>query len=183
MKKLILLAALITSTAYAAVYMQEGPNGEIIYSDTPAKNAKKINIPTGNTITTRQAKEPTTESSTEGVSDAAEDTQQAAPAGNYNVFEIISPKNGETITNQPNIGVQMKIEPNLAPTDKVQLMLDDSPVGTATSSPYQELGLVNRGTHTLYAVIIGPQNNIIKQTESITIYVQRTTKILSPTGN
>lgn len=185
MKKILITTALLVTTAHAAVYMQESPNGSINYSDTPSSDAKKITVPTVNSITTKhEDSTPATKSETESPAENQSDnTAPGSEATIYQKIEIVSPKNQETITNQPSIPVQVKTEPALQPTDKVQVMLDDSPVGTPVSSSYQEIGLVDRGTHTLSAMIIGPDNQVKKTSETITIYVHRNTKILSPTGN
>jgi hypothetical protein len=59
-------------------------------------------------------------------------------------------------------------------------MLDDKPAGTPSSTAYQELGLVERGTHSLYAIIVNNKNEPIKNSSTVTFSVHRNSIITSP---
>ena len=98
----------------------------------------------------------------------------------YSTFAITSPKDGATFQNQPAIPVVMSVEPNMLGGDKIQLMLDGKPSGVPTATFYQELGLVERGTHSLSAVILNKADQPIKQSNAVTIYVHRASVINSP---
>lgn len=183
MRKIIAITLiLISGTTQAAIYVNENSSGGIEYTDTPGQSSKPVAVPSTNSISTpKPAPQPTP--ATEPSASPQNDDQPAtttSQANTYQTLEIISPKNDESIQNQPVIPVEMRIEPNMLPGDKIQLMLDGKPVGTPTATAYQELGLVERGTHTLEAVIINNKDQIIKRSSTITINVHRNSVINSP---
>jgi hypothetical protein len=74
----------------------------------------------------------------------------------------------------------MNIDPTMMPGDKIQLYLDGSPTGTPAATNYQELGLVDRGTHTLYGEIQNASKAGIKRSNTVTIHVHRNSTITNP---
>jgi hypothetical protein len=187
MKKLIALSIiLLTGNLHATIYVNQNASGGTEYTDTPSMTSKPVVVPPANSISTPSPAASTSAQSTQINSTANETTDSASAdaatsqASSYKTFEIISPKNEETLQNQPIIPVEMNIEPNMLPGDKIQLMLDGKPAGTPTATAYQELGIVERGTHTLYAVIVNNKGQNIKQTSTITIYIHRASTINSP---
>lgn len=185
MKRLMLISLiLLPFYSSAAIYINKTKDGSIEYSDTPTQTSKKIEIPSVSSITVPKPTTtiaPTQSPATE-TNDDEDVTEPSSNANTYSKFEIISPKNGGTIQNQPVIPVDMVIEPNMLPGDKIQLMLDNTPVGTPTATSYQEIGLVERGEHSLYAVIKNNKDQVIKKSSTITIHVHRNSKITSPTS-
>src|SRR3990167_2429418 len=111
----ILLMISVTSSVFAAVYVNQNSNGSVEYTDTPSSNSSKVDVPPVNSV------------SSPAVKTAAPANQQSttAPVGNeasstadtYKIFEITSPANNATIQNQPVIGVEFKVEPNMLPGD------------------------------------------------------------------
>lgn len=187
MKKLIAVTMLfLAGNIQAAIYVNQNASGGTEYTDTPSMTSKAIVIPETNSISTPKPVTQTPAASPQSAAGAAVNTNDDADntatsqASSYTAFEIISPKNEETLQNQPIIPVEMRIEPNMLPGDKIQLMLDGKPAGTPTATSYQELGIVERGTHTLYAVIVNNKGQNIKQTSTITIFVHRNSTINSP---
>ncbi len=181
-KAIIFIIVLIATSAYATIYVNETPNGGIEYTDTPTSNSSKVEVPAVNSISTPKPDVPpaaatTTTATGETAGEAAEATSTASA---YKTFDLVSPANEASIQNQAVIPVEMKVEPNMLPGDKIQLMLDNAPAGTPTSTTYQELANVERGTHTLYAVIVNNKNQVIKKSSSVTIYVHRNSIVPTP---
>lgn len=187
MKKLIALSILfMAGNLHAAIYVNQNASGGTEYTYTPSMTSKPVVVPPTNSISTPAPvaqtpapSDPITNTANDSTDSNAADAT-SSQASSYKAFEIISPKNEETLQNQPIIPVEMKIEPNMLPGDKIQLMLDGKPVGTPTATAYQELGIVERGTHTLYAVIVNNKGQNIKQTSTVTIYIHRASTINSP---
>lgn len=151
------LFLLLPISAVAAVYSHE-ENGQTIYSDTPlSANASAVNVPTVNDSPVLQT------------TDSVKVKQSVS--SEYKNFSISSPSNGETIQNQPTITVSTAIDPKLQKGNKVQFYLDSKPVGPASEQTSITLNHIDRGQHTVSAAIVSEQNSILKQTESITIYV------------
>lgn len=181
-KVIILIIIVITSAAYATIYVNENQNGSIEYTDTPTTTSTKATLPEVNTITTPKSAEPVVTSVSPSTTTSVDNanTAPASTAGSYKTFEIVSPVDNASIQNQPVVSVEMTVEPNMLPGDKIQLMLDNAPAGTPTSTTYQELANVDRGTHTIYAVIVNNKNQVIKKSSTITINVHRNSVVPSP---
>jgi hypothetical protein len=91
----------------------------------------------------------------------------------YRTFLIITPQDQENIQNQVTIPVEVKLEPNLQSGNKVMLVLDGKPQGVGVASTHLTLGNVERGQHTLSAVIVDSNNQVLSRSNSVTIYWHR----------
>lgn len=189
MKRIITFLLILASCAsFAEVYVNQTKNGTE-YTDTPSSNSQAVMVPPVNTITASQPSIPaaaSTQSLVPGNStvtpSGTESTAVNATKNDtaYTIFEIVSPKPEENIQNQAVISVEFKVEPKLAASDKIQVLLDNKNVGTPSGMLYQEISNVERGTHTLAAAIVNSNNQTIKTTPAITIYVHRNSTITSP---
>lgn len=178
-KAIMLLIVFITSAAYATIYINEDKNGGIEFTDTPSSNSRRVEMPAVNSISTpTRTAAPSQNANANG--SPSNDAAPVSTASSYQTLAIVSPANESTIQNQPVIPVEMKVEPNILPGDKIQLMLDSKPVGTPSATQYQELGIVDRGTHSLYAVILNSKNEVIKQSSAVTIHVRRNSIVPIP---
>lgn len=168
---LFIILCLFSLSTFANVYQQVDEHGTTVYSDTPLSNqAKKVELPGAQnyesppSITTPP---PKTTTATTTVSIAEEARKP------YTTFLIISPKDQETIQNQPIIYVEVQLDPKLQAGDVIQLFLDGKPFGSPSNSTHLQMSLVDRGTHQLSAVIVDANQKIVKESNSITMYVQR----------
>ncbi|MHB1948175.1 MAG: DUF4124 domain-containing protein [Gammaproteobacteria bacterium] len=181
MGKIIFLALLlcaISSSFAAEVFQQTDSNGNVVYSDMPLNpDAKKITIDS-QYKTNKEAVggvARTSEPVTQTGSANAFVLQSAAPLNKtHTVFLINSPKDQETIYNQPIITINIKIEPQLDEGEKIQLLFDGAPKGPPVAATQFALENVDRGTHQLAAALIDKNNQVIKETDTITIYVHHT---------
>lgn len=191
---LALLLCAFGSTFAAEVFQQTDSNGSVIFSDTPLNpDAKKITVTsqyrTNNPERTKNSNPGRTNNSfapsTTRVPQAL--TQQpsaantfllpsAAPPTNkeHTIFMINSPKDQDTLYNQPIITIDIKIEPKLEEGEKIQLLFDGAPKGPPVASTQIALENVDRGTHQIAAALLDKNNQVIKQTDTITIYVHHT---------
>ncbi len=187
MRRIITFLLLLASCAsFAEVYVNQTKDGTE-YTDTPSSNSQAVMVPPVNTITSTQPAIPATAPTTSlvpGNSVATSSGTETPPSTQndtaYTTFEIVSPKPEENIQNQAVISVEFKVEPKLASSDKIQVMLDNKIVGTPSGMLYQEISNVERGTHTLAAMIVNSNNQTLKTTSAITIYVHRNSTITSP---
>lgn len=179
---LAILLLLNSILCHAAIYMQSDQNGNAVFSDTPlSPNAQKISIGRPQTVSSSTTTEPTPEAplvlGAHKSSPANKNTKAPIAEENvklpYTVFEIESPKDQDTIQNQPSFPVLMRIEPKLQPGDKVQLFIDGQPWGEPRASAQLQLDLVDRGTHQLYAELIDANGTVLKQTSPITFFNHR----------
>lgn len=180
MKKILLCClAVCISTCYAAIYVDQSNSTSVEYTDTPSDTSKEITAPPVNTVSSQIPPSSSTDSSEDKKSSIV-DSASASSENTYKVFSITSPNNGATIQNQPVVPVEMNIEPKLLAGDKVQLYLDDKPTGTPNGTGYQELSTIERGTHTLYGKILNRNDQAIKRSNSVTLYVHRASTVTSP---
>lgn len=165
MKKLVgILIVLFSISAYAQIYVKQESNGDIIYSDMPTANAKAINLP--------EEKPPilatTEETAKEVKKPSAEDAKLT-----YKTFRITSPVDQQTIQNQPALLVNLNVEPDLQDSDKIQLFIDGKRIGEPSAGKQINAGLVERGSHEVYGLIIDKNKKNVMQSNVITIFVQQ----------
>jgi hypothetical protein len=169
--RLITILMLIASLNHAAtVYQQTDDNNNTTYSDTPAKNAKVIEIPQENSISSIPKTILT--KPTSGTSTKISEEPAAEERKPYTSFKITDPYDNQTFQNQRQIPVQVTIEPELQKGDTVQLYLDGNPNGQAVEGSALQLKQVDRGTHTISAVIFDKNKTIVRSTNTITVYIQ-----------
>ena len=159
-------ALLVALPALAApVYRHVDANGNVVYSDEPGQGSRIDLKP----ITVVDPAE------VESRSRPAQSTTTSPSAVDYDRFAITSPSNGETLpTGQGgNVQVQLAIEPELQPGDRVQLRVD----GEVSQSPMHTsvfaLSQLERGEHQIQAELLDAQGRVRLSTPAITLYVQR----------
>ena len=173
---LLVLIGCYSNFVLADIYMQQDAHGNVTYSDTPLPNGKKIEV--SETNTSSELNTPSTVTATEIQAVKANPANQNDLS--YQTFLILSPKDQETFQNQPIIPVTVSIAPQLKKGHKVQIYLDGQPYGDALAAKNFELHEIERGIHQLAAVLLDANNKIIKESNTITIYVHRAS-VNSPT--
>lgn len=155
------LIFLFSLCAQADIYQVVDNSGDITYSDTPSKNAQKLNVTPTNVSKTNPPPTTTKQSINDG----------AIAKKPYTVFKIVSPMDQETIQNQFDIIINLQVEPDLQPGDAIQVYVDGNPTGPAAKTTSISLGQLNRGVHQVYAVLTDSKSSRLKQSNAITIYV------------
>lgn len=125
-------------------------NGVTQFSDRPAPGAKKVEL-AGVTA-------PPGATATPAVSAAAPATRAAVPAPvQYAALEFTSPQSEESFFGaDATVSVRLRSEPDLATGHRVVLYLDGGQVGEGF---VHTLAGLQRGAHTLTAVILDDQGN------------------------
>lgn len=152
----------------AAIYQQEDNNGQKLYSDFPLnQDAKPVSLETPiqgksseNSASTPLSQNPQTEVAS-----------SVKIVHSYSDFSIASPKDQETFQNQRYIPVEIKISPELQTGDKIQIYLDGKPAGPPVESVHVGLAEIERGTHQLSAALVSEDQQTLKQSQTITIYI------------
>ncbi len=170
MKYFIMTILLLTSLpCIATIYMQKNADGSVTYSDVPLKDAEPVSLSSGNSVPSTNMSKPPAK------------TAGAKPAEEYyKSFKIISPKDGETIQNQPAINVKVATDPEFRAGDTIQVFLDGQPWSDPVAGTSLDMTNVDRGTHTLYVKLLGSNRQTLKQTETITIYVHHVNTNFKP---
>jgi hypothetical protein len=180
-KILLILFFLFACSTFADVYKSIDAQGNVIYSDTPQNaQAEKIDLPeehAGEALTTTPAEQQAaaSEESHEGGEAANPDQTLIVKAEKkpYTKFSILSPANGETIQNQPNIMVEISIDPPLQEGDMIQIYLDNNPWGPPAHASQFQFTKPDRGTHQISAKLIGDNNTVLKDSGSNTVYIHQ----------
>ena len=162
---LICLLPLALNSAQAAMYKTVDKNGNVTYSDSPGENAKELDLPPIPLINLTPSPEI-------GSSDTrpSEGEEQAT---SYTQLAITLPKNNATIRdNAGNISVKLSISPELAEEDTVVLKVDGKEVSRGRSNSHS-ISQLDRGSHSVQAVIIGTNETPLLSSEAVTFHLQR----------
>ncbi len=92
----------------------------------------------------------------------------------YRDVSIVSPSDQQVIWNiATRLPVTLSIEPALAGSHRVQMLLDDQPIGNPISETTTTIEPVYRGEHRLTPVIIDTDGNTVYTGETRLFYVQQ----------
>ena len=177
----ILMASFFSFNASAEIYRSVDSHGVVTYSDQPNVDAEAVTLPTENI-----AKQPE-KSATDAAAKSSTDTNDASTKtvekkADYTAFAMSSPKDQETFQNQTEISLSVTVSPALQSGDLVQFYLDGDTFGNPSSSTsiviprsQNNREILTRGTHSIYAVIVNAEGNVIKTTSAVTIFVHYAT--------
>jgi hypothetical protein len=168
MKHLLLTLSLILATGTAQaqnIYKVVQPDGTILFTDSPSPgdDAEQVDVRPLNIS-------PGPASPTDAFDDSAAVEAEAV----YGEFRITSPGNDESIRdNAGNVNVDLTLKPSLHAGDKIDLLLDGQSVGGGNSTAIT-LTDMDRGTHTIQAVVKNSAGQVVARSNSVTFTLQRT---------
>lgn len=142
------------------MWMWKDANGVIHYSDRPAPGATKIHVATTappaatpNTPPPATSRPATAAASPDAPS--VGDGQQDGTPTTYKSLTIEQPSNGATYFGaDAQVSISVRSEPALAGTDRLVVFLDGKPLEESATSPGTALSGLDRGMHSVYAVIL-----------------------------
>lgn len=144
-------------------YKTYGPNGEVIYSDKPVKNAKEIKAPKASTY--------------EPVATPAFEASKPAPKQKpfeYDSLVISKPAHEESIwSNEGKLDVSLSLEPTLRNGHSIAISVDGNRVKSGSELTYQLSG-IDPGEHKLTVEIVDSVGKVI-QSQDVTFYLRRHT--------
>jgi hypothetical protein len=163
-KWLIVLSVLSASTVSGApAWRWVDSEGTVHYSDRPVPGATQIELSGAQTFNAP----PRTPTSTTVTS--------AQPAARYQLLEIASPAEQETLWNiGGTLPVSVQIEPPLALAHRIDLLYDGQPLNLRATGTSFTLTDVFRGTHTLQAVIRDSTGTELQRSPVRNFVVQQT---------
>lgn len=168
---LALLLAAIGFTAQAEIYKWTDPDtGNVVYSDQPIKGGKSMDLPRAQTYT---APPPPP------VTDTGGQNQTGGQAA-YSKFTIVDPQDKATIRNTAGVvDVTLAVTPalNTENGDRITLVMDSAREYGPTSDLHFSLNGVDRGTHTLQAMIQDAQGKVIQKSATVTIFVKQASRL------
>jgi hypothetical protein len=168
-------ALLAASLAMAAttIYKWTDENGVVHYSDQPHANAQKVLIEGAQTY---KAAEAATVAAPAGMPQPAD----AAEARSYQGCAIAQPTEDQVLLNADSVTVVVRTDPALHPGDQVYLTMDGQPLnrGAPTGAQFV-ITAVDRGTHTVQAIVRTSDGGLQCQTPGVTFNV-RQPSVLAP---
>jgi hypothetical protein len=161
---LLVITVLFAAAAFGAeeVYKTVGPDGSIIYSDTPSENAEKLIIEGVQTVESHDLPPS-------GYVPPPEDLNP------YTGVMISSPQNDATLRpGEDDIAVSVDVLPQFDSKDTVVLYLDGSEHASGNTTSFA-LAMLDRGTHTLRAEVRGDNGAVLAVSDTVSFHVHRTT--------
>jgi hypothetical protein len=164
---LFTLMSLACSAVLAAtVYKWVDENGVVHYSDQPHPNAEKVHVQAVQTYKSGPVNA--------GGGGAQPAPSGAAPAAAYAGCAIAQPADNQDYPNLESLSIVVRTDPSLHPGDQIYLMLDGSPLNNAQPVGTQfTLSPVERGTHTLQAVVRDGNGALMCQTPAVTFSIHQ----------
>lgn len=156
-----LLAVLVmigAGNAQAVVYKTVDAAGNTVYTDSPSKNAKEVNLPPLTIVPSIPV-------------DAAPQQEPAAARPNRYFINFISPMEGQVLKKPDNVDINVDVKPELAPGDKLIILWDGNPIATGNSADVNT-EQVDRGEHVVTARVTSPQGRTISE-KSATVNIQQ----------
>lgn len=162
---LLIMFCVLSWMAYSKIYTWRDSSGIVNYSDQPHQDAETVNL------STDAAPQKNIPPANAPLNPPTAASNHAAAEVKFSI-EITVPKKDDTIRNpQGTVPVQVMIKPGLKAEDKIQIFLDDLPVGEALHSSTFALTGVLRGSHTVSAKLLDEQGDIKAESDSVTFFM------------
>lgn len=159
--------AVTTTPAFAVICKTIDADGVVSYSEIPAAECPQaVKLPDYSRYEPRELPS----------SIDASATATDLPFTGYSAINIVLPEqNGTVRNNQGQVQVNIEMEPELQPGHRIKLFLDGGAVQGEFDGPSIQLAGVNRGTHTLRAVVSDASGQRLGDSPSVRFTLRQTT--------
>lgn len=173
--RLLLLLALFTASAHAAVYQYVDEEGNVVFTDKPVEGGfeRKLKEPT----VIQFKKEPPAKKTTAKKESKVE--EEKAVAQQYSRIEIVSPVHEGTVKQDAGIvEITLRIEPQLQTEFKhnVKLSFDGRWSKDSYTSTSITLENIDRGEHRIKVAIVDEAGKRLKSSKEVVFYLRRFSK-------
>jgi len=169
MKKILLTSFLtvvlvFANIAGAVLYKGVDAEGKVIYSDQPFTDAEKFTPPPISVMDAAKVKVEETKA-----------VEEKPAEFKYINFDIVSPKNNQTIQNAFEVAVSLRIRPelNLAEGHNIWMLMNGKPVMKNLQSPSFKIEGLERGANELQAQIRDKNGKVVVRTRTTVIFVHQ----------
>jgi len=169
LKSLLVSTIFFTTTTIADAQLYKGldAEGNVVYSDQPFENAEKFTPASLSVVNTpKRAPKP---------SKATADEEEVK-AFKYTDFDIVSPKNNETIWDNPQLAVTLRLKPDLNTKEKhtVWLLMDGKVIVKNSQTTTLQIGRLERGAHQLQAQVKDKAGKVVVRSRPIVVHIKNT---------
>ena len=155
----------------ATVYKTIGPDGEVVFTDKPqlGSNSERVDLgPINVQPITLPKPLPTRKLSPKDQRER--DDRYVGPIN----FAIVSPESGATIPpGQRLVVLQVAIDPLPPQGHRFYAIVDGQPWQGGSSGNSLDISALERGSHSVQAVLTDPAGNLLARSQTITVYVKR----------
>ncbi len=176
MYRIIAVIALLSLPWFAvtaAVYKHVLPDGSVVYSDRPAaEDAAEIKLPSVNLLPATPVPPPSEPPP------VAEEK-----ADHYGKIQITQPKPDEAIrenTGRVRVSVMLSAPLLIDEGHRLTFALDGRLVGQPQTEGGYTLENVDRGTHTVEAMVVDAQGRTLARSDAVTFHLHRFSALLPP---
>lgn len=161
----ILIGSGVNYSLAAEVYRQVDEEGNVIFTDQPAKGAEKVEVKPPNVHNFPQPPE------------IKPLPRQTPKQPLYKAIEITSPANDATIRNPGDVLIRAAVSPNLRRYHKVRFTDNGQPLEAPSRSLSLQLYNLSRGTHIIKVEVLDANDKLVIASEPVAIHVHRTSII------
>ncbi len=158
----ILSVVLASTTAVADVYRAVDEDGNVIFSDHPSPDAKKVEVEATNLIAPVKLK-PVTSTTTSKESKFK-----------YELLQITTPEHDTTLRNISDLSIAVQLVPALQEQHKIQFTDNGTPLKDPARSLAIRLSDVARGTHQFQAQVLDEKGAILITSAAVSVHVHKT---------
>ena len=177
LRSFLLVALLVTSAAsYAEVYSWRDASGRLVFGDSPPDKVKveKVKL---RPLTIADGYKTEEEKQQSAAAKEEDDEAKSDEDVAYKDFKITSPSQEDAIrANSGNVSVAVGLSPALKKGHGITLYVDGKQYKDAASTSFQLTGL-NRGSHTVFAILHDENDEVIMNTEPVKFHVLRSSAI------
>ena len=181
LKSLLLIFLASISPANAGVYKGVSSDGEVVYSDVPFRASAEFKAPPiavlemPDVILDKVLSEETAKADKVAAAQAKADKKEILKQAEYlyTKFHIKSPKDKQSIWNNPELAVSLHLTPSLnnVKKHKIWLLLDGEPLVKNSISMSIPTGRLDRGEHKLQAQVRDSKGKLLIKTKTIVVYI------------
>ena len=175
---LTLLSSLL-NTSLAKIYTWKDESGKTVYGDNPPEHNKAKEVKTQELTIIPGYKDPNAKNSQKNKTEKEQFDAEEEP--DYESFVVSYPKDDEAIrANDGNITVSFELTPALKSTDSVFIYLDGKKVVEGSKALSASLTSLDRGSHSMFAVIRNNNGDVLLNSDAVTFHVLRNSILTNP---
>ncbi len=182
---LLLLTLAITATSitsFAKIYTWKDASGRTVYGDNPPQQNKAKEVITRELTVVPGYKDPSLEQhqTSQGTEEDPDATNTDSESSTYESFNITYPTNDLAIrSNSGNITSSFELTPRLKKTDTIFIYLDGKKVVEDSKSLSASFSNLDRGSHSMFAVIRNHNGDVLINSNTVTFHVLRNSIIIN----